>query len=100
MNRLPTNETFKQWLCVSAYKFVHDQAQIYMTDIFHKLYYTNNTRNTTIGQNSLSFIGPRRWNNLNSDLKLAENANTLKHRIKEEFFKALKKREYDIYLYY
>ena len=108
---LPTNERFKQCVCVNAYKFFHSRSPIYMSDIFHKCDYNHYTRrathrlkqpfkNTNIGQKSLSFIGPRLWNNLNSNLKLAKSANVFKHDIKNEYFKDLVNKEDDIYIYY
>ena len=39
------------------------------------------------GQNGLSYLGPKIWNTLSSDLKSAKNINSFKHKIKNKFFK-------------
>ena len=51
-------------------------------------------------QNGLSYLGPKIWNNLHSDLKSAESVNNFKHKIKENFSKELQNREDDPYVYY
>ena len=45
-------------------------------------------------------LGPKIWNGLPSDLKSAENPNTFKHEIKENFFQTIQKEEDDIYFFY
>ena len=82
-----------------------------MSDIYNKTDYKHSTRkshlrlelpfkNTSSGQNGLSYIGPRLWNNLSSELKLCNGTNTFKHKLKKEHFETLKKKEADIYIYY
>ena len=53
-----------------------------------------------IGQKGLSYIGPRYWNALRSDLKFSKNTNIFKHNMKDEYFNLLTKKENDIYVYY
>lgn len=83
----------------------------YMSEIFHPMTRRQMTRtgafklhqpnsNLVIGQKTLSFIGPRLWNNLSSHLKLAASTNAFKHRLKDEYFDGLTKTEDDIYIYY
>ena len=112
INWLPTRERFQQCVCVSAYRFVNSEAPAYMDSIFKLVpNYSYNTRKgayrlkqpnklNNLGLNSLSYIGPRNWNNLPNKVKLTSNADTFKHAIKELFFSDLKQKEDDIYLYY
>ena len=57
-------------------------------------------RNLNIGKKGLSYIGPRYWNALRSDLKSSKNTNIFKHNMKDEYFNLLTKKENDIYVYY
>ena len=80
-----------------------------MQEIFHPVNMVHNTRRSkhrlilphrknNRGQKSLSFMGPKIWNNLHSELKTIENVNTFKHEIKKTFFiSRLKKREENPY---
>ena len=99
-------------VCVSAYRFVNNEAPAYMNDIYKLVsYYSYNTRKGIYrltqpsklrdsGLNSLSYIGPRQWNDLPNNLKLASNASTFTHGIKDLFFSKLQRKEDDIYAYY
>ena len=53
-----------------------------------------------IGQKTLSYIGPKTWNNLPAQIKLSKNVNTFKHDIKKSFFDDLQKQNDDIFFYY
>ena len=57
-------------------------------------------RKTNMGQNGLSYVGPKIWNSLQSDLKSLNNVNSFKHKIKDKFFNDLQKRENSPYIYY
>ena len=57
-------------------------------------------RKSNKGQNGLSYLGPKIWNNLHSDLKSAESVNSFKHKIKNKFFKDLQNQEDNPYEYY
>ena len=46
-------------------------------------------RKSTIGQNCPSYLGPKMWNNLPSELKFAKNIDRFKHTIKDKFFNDL-----------
>ena len=111
INWLPTKERFEQCVCVSTFKFWKEKSPAYMYDIYNKILYTHGTRksylrlelpsiNTFSGKKGLSYIGPRLWNDLSFDLKGCNGANTFKHKVKEDFFRKLKKKEDDIYIYY
>ena len=45
----------------------------------------NPFRKTTAGQNSLSFLGPSKWNQLPETMKKCSNINTFKHNLKKPF---------------
>jgi len=64
----------------------------------HSLHLPYRTSNQ--GQRGLSFMGPKIWNKLPSDIKTAGSVNTFKHGIKKTFFDDLKRKEDDIYIYY
>ena len=50
-------------------------------------------KNTNLGQQRLSYIGPRFWNILSSKIKLSTSVNSFKHAIKDDFFAQLQKTE-------
>ena len=69
----------------------------YTAEIFHPSSSVHNTRRATqkldlpfrkscIGQKTLSYIGPKIWNNLPVQIKLSKSVNTFKHDIKKSFF--------------
>jgi len=55
---------------------------------------------TNMGQSSISYVGPKVWNNLPSECRLEINSNKFKHKIKEHFFENIQRVNDDIYLYY
>ena len=110
INWLPTRERFEQCVCVGTFKFCKDISPAYMSDVFHKSNTHLNTRRSThmltiptkngiLGQQALSYIGPKFWNILPSKIKLSACANSFKHVIKEDFFSQLQKMENDPFLY-
>ena len=81
----------------------------YMDEI-HGLTNQNNTvtRNSSLklyqalrakaqSQKCLSYLGPFTWNGLSDDVKLSNNVNTFKHKLKKTFLRLL--REKDQYIY-
>ena len=81
-----------------------------MSDIFVKNNIQHNTRrstemliipmkNTNVGQQGLSYLGPKYWNTLPSKIKISTSANSFKHAVKDNFFKQLQKGENDPFLY-
>ena len=109
MNWLPTKERFEQCVCVGAYKFCKNLSPAYMSEIFVRSNTQHNTRksthmlkvpmkNTNLGQQGLSFIGPKFWNFL-PFFKLSTSANSFKHAIKEDFFAQIQKTEHDPFVY-
>jgi hypothetical protein len=104
INWLPTAKRFNQCVCVSAYKFCNDLSPTYMSEIFSLYDSTHSTRKMKhrlnqpnrlldIGHKGISHIGPRMWNDLDSNLKGEIGLNTFKHKIKNNFFKGLQERK-------
>ena len=56
--------------------------------------------NKASGHNTISSLGPRLWNKLPSDMKLSNNPNSFKHKVKMHFFKVLEKETDDSFFYY
>ena len=111
INWLPTRERFEQCVCVGAYKFFNNSAPSYMSDIFNQINSNQNTRSSTfgleqpakskdLGQKGLSYLGPKFWNPLASQIKSVKSTNAFKHAIKNDFFKQLQDAEDDCFLYY
>ena len=83
----------------------------YISEIFYPSYYRYNTRMITLkldlplqhcclGQKTISYLGPKTWNNLPAKIKLSRNVNTFKHDIRKLFFDELEKQNDDIFFYY
>ena len=81
-----------------------------MSDIFVKNDIRHNTRKSTemlnipmkstnVGQQGLSYLGPKFWNIFPSQIKLSTSANSFKHAIKDDYFKQIQKAENDPFLY-
>ena len=111
INWLPTRERFEQCVCVGAYKFCNNSAPLYMSDVYKLKNSTHNTRRSThglhqpakstnFGKKGLSYLGPKFWNSLSSDIKSSKNTNSFKHAIKGNFFNELEHAENDCFLYY
>ena len=98
INWLPIEDRFHQCISSTIFKFFCNKCPSYMSEIFtpvgHSQYNTRNSylklqqpfRKTTIGQKSLSFIGPSIWNKLPESLKKTKNVNTFKHNFKQHYF--------------
>lgn len=96
INWLPTRERFQQCVCVGAYKFCNNSAPFYMSDVYKLANNTHNTRrsahglyqpakNTNFGKKGLSYLGPKFWNSLSSDIKSSKNTISFKQAIKNNF---------------
>ena len=97
INWLPTKKRVEQCICVNVFKFFNQMSPQYIAEIFHPSSSVHNTRRATqkldlpfrkscIGQKTLSYIGPKTWNNLPAQIKLSKSVNTFKHNIKKSFF--------------
>ena len=111
INWLPTKKRVEQCICVNIFKFFNQMSPQYTAEIFHPSSSVHNTRRATqkldlpfrescIGQKTLSYIGPKTWNNLPAQIKLSKRVNTFKHNIKKSFFDDLQKQNDDIFFYY
>ena len=111
INWLPTEQRFRQCACVSAFKFCKGISPAYMNDIYEKDNYTHGTRRGSMrmklpfkinnyGQKGLSYLAPKYWNDLSTDIKKSQDVNSFKHKVKENFFIELKNKDDDIYIYY
>ena len=111
INWLPTKKRVEQCICVNVFKFFNQMSPQYRAEIFHPSSSVHNTRRATqkldlpfrkscIGQKTLSYIGPKTWNNLPAQIKLSKSVNTFKHNIKKSFFDDIQKQNDDIFFYY
>ena len=111
INWLPTKERFEQCLLVNIYKFFNKIAPKYFVEMFcpsernkvtrlsfQKLILPNKT--TDRGLRMLNYLGPRLWNGLQNETKAARSANNFKHKMKNNFFYELQKREDSPYIFY
>ena len=80
--------------CYKGFQIFDDSVSSYMSEIFSpagQIQVTRRSKNkldkpfrkSNKGQNVLSYLGPKIWNSLNSDLKSANNVNSFKHKIKD-----------------
>ena len=111
INWLPTKHRVEQNICVNIMKFFNGTAPAYADEIFHPADQSRITRRSkfrlnvpfcksSTGQKCLSYQGPKIWNSLASELKSTNNVNTFKHKIKENFFEDIQRKEDDVYVYY
>ena len=90
INWLPTKKRVEQCICANVFKFFNQMSPQYTAEIFHPSSSVHNTRRATqkldlpfrkscIGQKTLSYIGPKIWNNLPAQIKPSKSVNTFKH---------------------
>ena len=93
---------------VSIYKFFNNDApakkNFHPIDTLHNTHKSKHRlifphRKNNRGQKGLSFMGPKIWNNLHSELKTIKDVNTFKHKIKNIFSISFKKRGGNPYEY-
>ena len=106
---LPKDQRFKQCLSTSIFKFFSEMCPQYMDEIYGLTNQNNTaTRNSSLklfqalrakaqSQKCLPYLGPFTWNGLSDDVKLSNNVNTFKHKLKKTFLRLL--REKDQYIY-
>ena len=111
INWLPISERVDQFIAVSVYKFSKGLAPIYMEDVFknnsslRRTRYSNESklsipsRNHNYGKNCISYRGATIWNSLEISIKEAQSCNSFKHLVKDRFFRNLKQREENVYVY-
>ena len=110
INWLPTKERVEQYMSSKVYNFWAERSPSYMNEIFKKANVFHNTRRsismlalpaciTNTGKNTLSYLGPKIWNNMPSTIKLSPSVDSFKHRVKKNFFDQLRLKESDDFLY-
>ena len=112
INWLPVNDRFDQNVLTHIFKQQNKLAPKYIDEIFTSADLCNiKTRsssyklipphcNKASGHNTISSLGPRLWNKLPSDIKLSNNPNSFKHKVKMHFFGVLEKETDDNFFYY
>ena len=55
-------------------------------------------RTKALSQKCLSYLGPFIWNGLPDDVKLSNNVNLFKHKVKKTFLTLLREKDKDIYV--
>ena len=98
INWLPVQNRYEQCVSVSAFKFCEGLGgPAYMSDIYSLVVNSRSTRRseyrikqpfraTNMGQNGISYIGPKVWNKLPSECRLEVSSNTFLHKINDHFF--------------
>ena len=101
LNWLPISDRINQCILSTTFKFVNDMGPNYLNEVFQWAAESNRTlrndylklkhpfRKTTAGQNSLSFLGPSKWNKLPESTKKCNNINTFKHNLKKLYLAQL-----------
>ena len=97
VNWLPTKERFEQCTAAKVFNFLIMQPHHICRKCSYQSRVTQRSKNKLIqpfqksntGQNGLSYLGPKIWNSLSSELKSATNINSFKHKIKDQFFKRI-----------
>ena len=111
INWLPISDRVDQFIAASVYKFSNGLAPKYMEDVFKKNSSSRRTRysdesklsipsrNHDYGKNCLSYRGATTWNGLEIGIKEAKTCNSFKHLVKARFFRNLKLKEENVYIY-
>ena len=101
LNWLPISDRINQCIRSTTFKFVNDMGPNYLNEVSQWVGESNRTlrndylklkhpfRKTTAGQNSLSFLGPSKWNKLPEPTKKCNNINTFKHNLKKLYLAQL-----------
>ena len=102
INWLPVDQRVQQSLNVTVFKYVNKACPYYMKEVFEyasqgRISSRNNYaklkvpfRKTTMGQKSLSYIGPSVWNNLPSSMERSISLNKFKHDKKKHYLRELR----------
>ena len=102
INWLPVDQRVQQSLNVTVFKYVNKACPYYMKEVFEyasqgRISSRNNYaklkvpfRKTTMGQKSLSYIGPSVWNKLPSSMKKNISLNKFKHDVKKHYLQELR----------
>ena len=97
INWLPVDQRVQQSLNVTVFKYVNEACPYYMKEVFEyasqgRIISRSNYaklkvsfRKTTMGQKSLSYIGPSVWNKFPSSMKRKISLNKFKHDVKKHY---------------
>ena len=101
INWLPLDQRVQQSLNVTVFKYVNKACPYYMHKVFEyasqgRISSRNNYaklkvpfRKITMGQKSLSYIGPSVWNKLPSSVERNISLNKFKHDVKKHYLQEL-----------
>ena len=102
INWLSVDQRVQQRLNVTVFKYVNKACPYYMKEVFEyasqgRISSRNNYaklkvpfRKTTMGQKSLSYIGPSIWNNLPRSMERSISLNKFKHDKKKHYLRELR----------
>ena len=102
INWLSVDQKVQQSLNVTVFKYVNNACPYYMKEVFEyasqgRISSRNNYarlkvpfRKTTMGQKSLSYIGPSVWNKLPSSMKRNISLDKFKHDVKKYYLRELR----------
>ena len=101
LNWLPISDRINQCIFSTTFKFVNYMSPNYLNEVFQWAAESSRTlrndylklkhpfRETTAGQNSLSFLVPSKWDKLLESTEKCSNINTFKHNLKELYLAQL-----------
>ena len=98
INWLPTKDRVEQCIALNVFKYWKKTAPSYVYDLYTPSFNLYNTRRsqmaldiplkkTSLGQKSMSFLGPSIWNKLNISLKSVATASSFTHSFKKHILK-------------
>ena len=99
INWLPVERRYEQCICTLIYKYFHTDVPGYISDMFNANVIKYNTRNpnmlkrppckTSNGRKSLSYLGPKLWDDIPHQLKQKQTITSFKHDFKKHYLKIL-----------
>ena len=109
INWLPFSERFNQYLCSNAFTFL-GTLLLYVSMIYviwsklskYEIFCfeaKTSFKKHMLWSKKLSYLAPKVWNSLPTDLKLANSLNNFNHKLKDHFFKKLRNVEENIFAY-
>ena len=94
VNLLPVEHRVELCTSTTVFKYWKGIAPSYLNDMFMPSLNNYNTRSqmaldiplyrTNKGQKSMSFLGPKMWNKVSSNIKTVASTSFFKHRLKKE----------------
>ena len=97
--RFPVERRVEQCTSTTVFKYWKGIPPSYLNDMFMPSLNNYNTRSqmaldiplcrTNKGQKSMSFLGPKIWNKVSSNIKTAATTSSFTHRLKKEILSKL-----------